>query len=340
MAKLNDRWLRIIGVPLFALVGTVIFYSDQWLSGKYSFSYCYLGAFIQTTIVWYVNRLVLIRLRQRFPTIRKTGARVWRQFIVSTILSVLISIIMSYYIDIREVWGQHLDWRDYIYNILVILIFVYLASGIYEITFYFGEWQRSVTEAEELKKANLQSQFDSLKSQVNPHFLFNSLNTLSSLIEEQPDQAVKFVNQLSIVYRYLLQSNEKELITLKEELDFLHAYFFLLKTRFAEGIILKIDIPDTYLNFLIPPLTLQILMENAVKHNVVAVSKPLFVALKVAGDNRLLFSNNYQKKTVHVVSNGMGLANIAAKYKLMNQPGIHIDETPQYFSISLPLLNI
>ena len=336
--KLKDRWLRIIAVPLFSIFSTVIFYSDEWLIHNHSFAKCFGSSFLNTLILWYLNRHIVILLRAYFPSIKQTFSRVWRQVIFSTLLSIIGSLIITKFYDSINFWGNKASLNDYIYNIVVVLFFVYIAITIYELNFYFREWQDSVTETEQLKKANLQSQFDALKNQVSPHFLFNSLNTLSSLIEDNPDKAIKFVNQLSVVYRYLLQSNEKELSTLAEELAFLNAYFFLLKTRFDDGIFMKIDIDQKFQQFLIPPLTLQILVENSVKHNIVSVTKPLLITLTSSGENLLIVKNNFQKKTLLVTSNGLGLANIAAKYKLLNKPGLEIIENKNDFIVTLPLL--
>jgi sensor histidine kinase YesM len=336
--KLKDRWLRIIAVPLFSILSTVIFYSDEWLIHNQSFAKCIGSAFLNTLILWYLNRYIVILLRAYFPSIKQTFSRVWRQLIFSTILSLIASLVITKFYDSINFWGRSATWNDYLYNIVVVLFFVYVAITIYELNFYFREWQNSLTETEQLKKANLQSQFDALKNQVSPHFLFNSLNTLSSLIEDDPNKAILFVNQLSLVYRYLLQSNEKELSTLFDELAFLKAYFFLLKTRFEDGISMQIEIDEKYMQFLIPPLTLQILVENAVKHNIISVSKPLLIKVTTEGENTLLVKNNLQKKTLNVISNGLGLANIAAKYKLLNKSGLEIVENTDDFIVSLPLL--
>ena len=164
------------------------------------------------------------------------------------------------------------------------------------------------------------------------------MNTLSSLIEEDQTQAVQFVNELSRVYRYLLQSNDKELTTIKDEISFLNAYFFLLKTRFGEAIQMEINIAEDFMSYLIPPLTLQILVENAVKHNIVSLSKPLLIEVNFEESDQLSVSNNIQKKIVHVASNGLGLANISAKFKLLNQPEIIIDTNNNKFKVTLSLL--
>ncbi len=337
--SLNDRWLRIIGVPVFALIATVIFYSDQWLDGSSTFTKCYLVALSDTFIFWQGNRQIVIFFRRVFPSIRETLKRVFYQLFSSTIFSLGVSLLVSYIYDIKLFWGYRYSTNDYLYNGFVVLIFVYIALAIYELTYYFSEWKKSIKETEKLKKAQLQSQYDTLKSQISPHFLFNSLNTLSSLIEEDPKKGVEFVDQLSKVYRYLLQSNEKSLTTLKEELEFLNAYFFLLKKRFDEGIALRIDIDDHHQNLLIPPLTLQILVENAVKHNIVSIHKPLLISLEINDQNMISVENNFQKKTTNVTSIGMGLANISAKYRLINNQKIEVQSNDEFFRVSVPLIN-
>lgn len=338
MQRLNDRWLTLIGIILFAVIASLVFYTDEWMQHGFAYRYCLMVSFFVTTIHWFANRSLLILMRTWYPTVKQTARRVLFQFLFTTILCTGLSFLISFYYDKTLFWGVNLTGNDYIYNTIVNLFFTYSAVVIYETTFFFSKWKQSVRETEELKKSNLQSQLDSLKNQVSPHFLFNSLNTLSSLIEEDQTQAVQFVNELSRVYRYLLQSNDKELTTLRDELSFLNAYFFLLKTRFGEAIQMEISINDEFMNYLIPPLTLQILVENAVKHNIVSQSKPLLIEVVYEGNEQMSVANNIQKKTVHVASNGMGLANISAKFKLLNQPEIVINTDNNKFKITLPLL--
>ncbi|ADB37833.1 sensor histidine kinase [Spirosoma linguale] len=181
-------------------------------------------------------------------------------------------------------------------------------------------------------------QMRALQSQINPHFLFNGLNTLSSLIDEDPHQAGEFVDELSKVYRYLLRSNEHELTTLSIELRFISSYFHLLKTRFGCSVSLDIDVDKTYQEALLPPLTLQLLVENAVKHNVVIAQKPLKIRIRTTPDNVLIVENSLQRKTLRVESNGVGLSNIAVKYQLLNQQQPVIQEHEGWFQVKLPLL--
>jgi LytS/YehU family sensor histidine kinase len=225
------------------------------------------------------------------------------------------------------------------YGLFYTFLYGVLVAAFYEFLFYMEAWKIATQEAEELKKINLQVQLESLKNQVKPHFLFNSLNTLTALVEKDQAQAVKFIAELAQVYRYLLQSNEKELIALAQELQFTKAYFFLLRTRFGEGISLQIEVEESLQNCLIPPLTLQILVENAMKHNQVSVRKPLYVTIRSEAAKWLVVSNNLQLKRVAAPSSGMGLSNIAAKYKILNQPDILIYKEADSFTVKVPLIN-
>lgn len=157
------------------------------------------------------------------------------------------------------------------------------------------------------------------------------------MITEDSARAEKFVDELAAVYRYLLKTNEKELTTLSKELKFISAYFHLLKTRFGKNIHIVLDVNKMYMHYLLPPLTLQILLENAVKHNVILPGKPLTIKLYMEED-KLIVLNNLEKKQYMVESGKLGLANIAAKYKLLRQPKIEVLETTDYFKVSIPLI--
>jgi LytS/YehU family sensor histidine kinase len=213
-----------------------------------------------------------------------------------------------------------------------------IIGGIYEAIYYFRKWKNIEVEAEMLKKENLQSQLDSLKQQVNPHFLFNSLNTLSSLMRKDVNKAEKFLDELSKVYRYLLRNNEGELINLSTELQFIESFVHLLKTRYGDALQMTISVDEVAKNLLLPPLTLQLLVENAVKHNIIDKQMPLLITLETDDRSWLSVSNNLQKKSISLPSNKVGLSNIAGKYKLLEQPSIIISETKEKFTVSIPLI--
>jgi two-component system, LytTR family, sensor kinase len=206
-------------------------------------------------------------------------------------------------------------------------------KGIYS----YHKWRETKLEAEQLSKEKLQTQLNSLLQQINPHFLFNSLNTLSALIDDNPKNAQKYLSDLSKVYRYLLRTNENELTTLANELNFIDSYFHLLQTRFGKGVTLLKSIQPDDFGKLLPPLTLQLLVENAVKHNTVGKNKPLVIEIITLGEY-LTVRNNLQRKTLKVESSKVGLSNIAEKYRLINKSAIEITEAGGYFSVTVPLI--
>ncbi|MBL0357902.1 MAG: histidine kinase [Chitinophagaceae bacterium] len=197
--------------------------------------------------------------------------------------------------------------------------------AIYESIYFMHELRHSVEETENLKRENLSAQLNALRTQVNPHFLFNNLNTLCSIIPEDPKQAVDFVQQLSKLYRHILEVKDEKSIPLKDELDVLKAYAFLLKTQFGSNLEIDIDVADEKLQKRIVPLSLQLLMENAIKHNIVSADKPL--KINVFSENgSLIVSNNLQKKNQLHESTGIGLDNIRNRYKLLGDKTVEVTE--------------
>jgi LytS/YehU family sensor histidine kinase len=203
---------------------------------------------------------------------------------------------------------------------------------------FYDKWRQTVDEAENLKKENLQSQLEGLKDQVNPHFLFNSLNSLSSLINEDPEKAEKFLDEMSKVYRYLLRTNEDGLTTLDSEMQFIQSYFHMLKTRYGDSVSMETQIDGHYLSYQLPPLTLQMLVENAVKHNMILKDSPLKILIMTTNSGRLIVSNNLQRKDRMVASNKVGLANIVNKYRLMKKEEISIRDDGKEFAVVVPLI--
>jgi LytS/YehU family sensor histidine kinase len=228
----------------------------------------------------------------------------------------------------------------YFYFIGISFLFILLQVAVYEGIYSIEEWYKATLEAKELKKLNLQMQFDSLKVQIQPHFLFNTLNTLVGLIDIDKIRAVKFTRQLAFVYRYLLNAHDRPLIDLEEELKFAQAYFYLLKTRYSEGLFLDIACDKKPDKFMVPPLSLQILLENAVKHNIITRSKPLSIQVNIDSQNKqLTVTNNLQQKK-EVTSNGMGLAHLKKKFKLLNLKDIVVSANFLLFTVIVPIVEI
>lgn len=338
--QLNDRWFRLIGIPLIAYMSHVVFFNENHGSPDEKFSswQVVLISVMEALILWEGNRLVLIYARRRFPELSQSKFRITSQFLGCMVVTILIRYLNIWFYDQTLFWGYIFPPEGYLYSIFVGLLYVVIVAGLYEGLYYFQKWKQIFSEAEALKRENLQTQLDSLKAQINPHFLFNNLSSLSSLIVEDQDKAVTFVNELSSVYRYLLQANEKNLVTLKSELAFLKDYFHLLKTRFDEGISLSVGIGEKYYSYMLPPLTLQLLVENAVKHNTVQPARPLHIRIFVDETGNLVVENNLQKKNTAIISNKLGLRTIISKYKLMNRKPVRVQETESRFIVTLPLI--
>jgi LytS/YehU family sensor histidine kinase len=202
----------------------------------------------------------------------------------------------------------------------------------------FNNYQMRLSNAS-LLKANAETRFEVLKNQVNPHFLFNSLNTINSLIVTDQQAAVNFVNNMSDVYRYVLKSHEVNSISLQEELRFTAAYTGLLKGRYGDKMQITTSIPSEHRQHRVPPMALQILVENAVKHNIASHSKPLQVRIFINAAGELVVENNLQKRTDHGLSTGVGLQNLNQRCKYLSNHQLIIQQTETSFSVTIPLLH-
>jgi two-component system, LytTR family, sensor kinase len=198
--------------------------------------------------------------------------------------------------------------------------------------------ERVKSEREEIEKGVAQAQFESLKNQVNPHFLFNSLNVLSSLVHIDPDLSEKFIDQLARSYRYLLEQKDKELVPLKTEIEFANSFSFLLKIRFEDKLKINIKLPAEAMNDLIAPLTLQLLIENAVKHNTISIDEPLVIDLFMDANNYLVVKNNLQIRVQRMPSTGVGLKNIINRYKLLTTAAPEFQISNDTYIARIPLI--
>ncbi len=201
---------------------------------------------------------------------------------------------------------------------------------------FFRKWKRSLLETEKFKGEMLRYKYESLQNQINPHFLFNSFNVLSDLVYEDQKKAVNFINQMSHLFRYVLDSRDKELVSITEELEFISSFAFLLQTRFEDKLTIAIDV-NTKQDELIVPMTIQLLIENCVKHNEISVLKPLNISIS-RNDQSIKVVNSLQPKNVGVDSKGTGLANIIQQYSYFTDRKIVIDKTEQLFSVEVPVL--
>ena len=223
--------------------------------------------------------------------------------------------------------------RGYAFGLWITLTII----SVFHVIFFYNRYQKNKLKEQKVIAGTASAKFDALKNQLDPHFLFNSLNVLTSLIEENPKNAQKFTTSLSKVYRYVLEQKNKDLITVDEELNFARTYMSLLKMRFEDSIIF--EIPDHASNpeSKVVPLSLQLLLENAVKHNMVTSSKPLHIKIFEAG-GMLVVENNLQPKQIVKKSSGVGLENIKQRYKLLSTKTVSINQQAKSFAVAIPML--
>lgn len=337
--RLHDKWFRLLGIPFIAFMSHVIFFNENHM-GEEKFSYwqIFLISLAEGVLLWESNRLVLLFSYNRFPSLEQSAKRIVCLFIGCMSVTMLVRYLNIWFYDKTLFWGYIFPPEGYWYNIMIALLYVVMIAGLYEGVYYFQQWKRSFAETEKLKRIQLQTELDALKAQVNPHFLFNSLGSLSSLVMEDQQKAVAFIGELAAVYRYVLQANEKHLVTLKEEMQFIENYFQLMQTRFDDAIGLDLRILPQHYGYLIPPLTLQLLLENAIKHNVILPEEPLVLKLSTDDKDQLVVSNNLNRRHRAAESGKLGLRNIIAKYELLQQRPVTVRETDSVFEVTVPLI--
>ncbi len=336
----DDRWVMAIVIPILSFIIPIVFMGCRF--NRYPlFSWDkYVTTLVITTVLWFGNRQIMIYSRKKYPLFAEVRTRLIYQsifmFLFTIVFNNLLGYISNHYIFN---YGFESSGIDMLISTNAASIFcTIMIIAIYESVYFMNELRASVEESENLKRESLSAQLNALRSQVNPHFLFNNLNTLSSLIPENPKHAVDFVQQLSKVYRHILEVKDEKSILLKDELELLKAYTFLLKTRFDKNLDVSINIPAEKLQKRIVPLSLQILMENAIKHNIVSADKPLHIDISTLNGS-LVVSNNLQMKNQVNECTGIGLDNIRNRYKLISERPVNVTTNNNNFTVSIPLID-
>ncbi len=289
--------------------------------------------------LYYANAIIFIKLDDIYQTDRFSKTRIIIGFALSFLVSVLVIFLLRIIEDVaiegKSIQTFLADENPSNYVLSIIITFV-VTLGIHAFYFYKA-YQENKLKEQKIIAGTASAQFESLKNQIDPHFLFNSLNVLSSLIEENPESAQRFTTSLSKVYRYVLEQKDKELVSVEEELKFAKTYMNLLKMRFENSI--TFEIPEGFDNeeAKVVPLSLQLLLENCIKHNIVSEAKPLHIKISIE-NNQLVVTNNLQKKEVLSDRKGVGLQNIVNRYAILTKRNVLVEENEKEFKIFLPIL--
>lgn len=297
-----------------------------------------LGSII-SCILWEGNIRIDHWLNVKYPWLSKPKTRLTIQLIVTpiyTALTLKILLLAAEIVQTMETLSQRRPPpHDPIFLPALLLGFIIFLADIS--VQFFRAWKQSIIDAERYKTERTEAQLHVLQNQLNPHFLFNNLSVLSSLVYQNQNKAVSFISELAKVYRYVIESNNKEIILLKDEIEFINHYVYLLKIRFDNSFSCRIKIEDNLLKYYILPMSLQILVENAIQHNEASQQRPLKVNI-YSSDNCLLIENNIQSRIEDKESSKLGLLNIQSRYSYITTEKVQFSRDENTFKVILPLI--
>jgi sensor histidine kinase YesM len=335
MFRIKTRYLYIF------LLGTYSYLNIKFTEGDSLFEftvpdYILFGLVLLFVLfIWEGNRL-LANLIQRIPLKRTYGPLITHfagSVLMVLILSAAMTLAVPSLLNFEATWVAFKLLLGFTFRVNLFL------HCINAIIFYHNQLREVQLQSERFQKESAEARFISLRNQVNPHFLFNSLNVLSNLVYKDADTSNQFIEQLSEVYRYLLKNQEKKLVRLEEELAFIDSYIFLIKIRFQDNLIIERKFSDESLQDYVAPSSLQLLIENAIKHNEVSRQQPL--TIRIFDESKyVVVENTIQLKTQEVESNHIGLENIRSRYEFLNQDDPVIVKQNGVFTVKIPLIKV
>ncbi len=344
MQRKTYRWFRVYGYPGFGLILYLILvllspydrtlrswqlYRPQDFAIEFLFSVTYAAFLFETGIQ------LTSKLNKWIPWESQPPKR----FVVQLGLHVLILyVLLDIFFKFRFPAYFGYDELMMRQTFIIGIIFTLLITAIFTAEHYFYRWNDANLKSVELEQLTTRAQLEALKLQLDPHFLFNNFSVVTALIEDQPDAAIFYVSKLSSIYRYMLKNRELNLIGLKEEIAFIRSYLYLYQVRYEDGIRVNIDVSDEIAGLLIPPMTLQLLIENAVKHNQFSSDAPLCIHISLSDNNTLNVENNVMPKFQKAQGMRTGLKNIAERYRLLNDRAPSIIQSEKRFKVELPLI--
>jgi two-component system, LytTR family, sensor kinase len=288
-------------------------------------------------ILWFGNVYIDKQLNKRIPWINQPKRRLIFQIVCNTLFTTVTLFVLMYIAHQIKFGDGRIINRKMVETFLPALSITYVVLAIQVSWQFFSALKDSMLQVEKYKSESIAAQMQNLKNQLNPHFLFNNLSVLSSLVYKDQDKAVEFINELSKVYRYTLDTKTSELVTLDEELLFLNHYIYLLKIRFEQSISIHINIDDNLKNAMLPPMCLQMLVENTIQHNEASKALPLQVNIYTE-QHSLIVENKVIPRIDKTISSNMGLKNIRSRYAYFTDEKVTISDDGQFFKVILPLL--
>lgn len=297
------------------------------------FSFFWIGCFtaLMWVALWLGNAYVSCVLDYYFPWEKQTVTRLIAGLIGMVVytLGVVYGLIFLFGTAFGLFLGDGIEDTYYITIVITLIITLFMTGRM-----FFANWRQVTIDAERLKKESAEARYDNLKNQVNPHFLFNSLNALTNLVYQDQDKAVKFIKQLSEVYRYVLASRDKEVVQLEEEMHFMDSYVFLQQIRFGDKLKISIELSDV--KSMVAPMALQMLVENAIKHNEISEDHPLTIRI-YSRNKKIVIENSLRRRPVLAEdSQGLGLENIKKRYEFLSEHKVEVIEAEGNFLVAIP----
>ncbi|MBL0180923.1 MAG: histidine kinase [Chitinophagaceae bacterium] len=335
------RYLFILGLAVYTYLNTVLCEVYSYFHIAIEWYYAFGTIALITGCIWEGSRLMEPLFNRLVHRQKNKIKALGIFFAVATVLTTILTTGIVFLVSM--VLHDH-TVAETVIPLKLNLIYAWLANLLFHllnaIKYYFTEYKTKWMEAEELKRMSAQAELQLVKSQINPHFLFNNLNVLSALVMKNTDEANRFIEEFSKVFRYILNNHDKELVNIRTEMDYIKPYIFLLKKRFAEGLDISVDIPQDRENFYIIPASIQMLIENAIKHNVVSRSRPLHIKVHANGNNTIVVTNNLQLRDSVDNSTKIGLNNIIKRYLLVSGRKVEVFKDENAFTVTLPLLSL
>lgn len=321
-------------IPVVGIGLAVLFLPDRTDYEEVSTLFHVAHAIIMTSGIWFGCMMIVIFLWRKFPWEQKPA---WH-LLLEIILILGYTNAFSYGIYLLEKNFGIVDITEDIFiGAIITNLITLFVTGMHEAVEFYQQWKYNFSKSVRLEKDNIEAKYEMLKTQVNPHFLFNSLNSLTTIVEGN-ENAVQYIQNLSEFLRYMLKSRDRQLVLLREEVNILRRYVELQQSRFTENLDIVIDVDEKFYHYSIPPLVVQMLVENCIKHNIISKEKPLKITVKAEKD-WLTVDNNLQKKN-ESYSTGQGLRNISERYHFFTTQQVKIHETNSTFRVSIPLLEV
>jgi sensor histidine kinase YesM len=330
--QIREIAVRLLGIVLVSLLFS--FFDLGYSYHSVGFLPVFLVSLARTALIWHGSMVIIEFSARRYSIFTETFKIIIFQVVVLSVFVFLVELAEIF--TVEYFFKIALSRSEKTILMVVALIITFMISAIYASVAFFIQWKENLVRSQTLQKANLEARYDTLRNQLNPHFLFNSLNTLLMLVADNP-VALRYVESISEIMRYMLQTRDKETVPLEEELKIARDYIFVQQSRFGDKLKVEFNVPEKFNKFPVPPLAIQMLLENAIKHNVISSGNPLYINVFAAEDEFIVVENSVREKKDKEPSTGIGLENIQNRYLHLTNKKMAVKTENEKFTVMLPL---